>query len=310
MTLGHKKLLVVIAGPTAVGKTAVGIALAKHYHTEILSADSRQFFKELSIGTAKPTMEEMNGVVHHFINSHTIEQEYSVGKYEEDAIALLEVLFQKHPIIFLVGGSGLYIKAVCEGLDDLPGVDASIRHTLNEEYQQNGLMPLLEELSIADPQFFEEVDQHNPHRIIRALEIIRGTGKLFSSFRNSNIKKRNFEILKLGIQLERSQLYQRIDGRMDMMLSNGLVEEAKSLISFKDFNALKTVGYEELFDFFEGKETWDQTVFLLKRNSRRYAKRQLTWFNKDTAFVWYQPHQLTEMVGKIDTLFDTIKASQ
>jgi len=302
-------MLVVIAGPTAVGKTAVGIALAKHYQTEILSADSRQFFKEMSVGTAKPTTEEMAGVVHHFINSRSIEQEYSVGKYEEEAIALLEILFQKHAIIFLVGGSGLYIKAVCEGLDDLPEVDASIRNSLNDEFQKNGLLPLLEELSIADPQFFEVVDQHNPHRIIRALEIIRGTGKTFSSFRISNYKKRNFEILKIGIQLERSQLYERIDERMDLMLGNGLVEEAKSLMPYKNFNALKTVGYEELFDFFEGKETWDQTVFLLKRNSRRYAKRQLTWFNKDNAFVWYQPHQFAAMVSEIDKVFKTITAS-
>ncbi len=294
------KLLVVIAGPTAVGKTALSISLAKYYDTEIVSADSRQFYKEMSIGTAKPTPIEMKGVLHHFIDSHSILEPYSVGKYEEEAIVLLENLFKKHKVVFLVGGSGLYLKAVCEGLDELPDVAANVRNELNEQFNNDGLYPLLEELSHTDPIYFDVVDKHNPQRVIRALEVIRSTGKTFSSFRNANFKKRAFTVLKIGIQLDRPLLYQRIDDRMDAMLKAGLVEEAKKLMHLKNLNALKTVGYEELFDFFDGKATWEETVFLLKRNSRRYAKRQMTWFNKDKDLIWYMPTQFNEILKQID----------
>lgn len=296
------KTLVIIAGPTAVGKTALSIKLAKHYKTEIISADSRQLFKELSIGTAKPTHLEMEGVAHHLIDSHSIQDAYNVGIYENEVLAHLEKLFEKQDITFLVGGSGLYIKAVCEGLDELPKVLPEIRSKLNEEFENEGLANLVAELKAADPEYFQTVDLQNPQRIIRALEVIRSTGMPFSSFRSSSIKKRPFQIIKIGIGMERNLLYQRIDARMDDMLRNGLVDEARQLFAYKELNALKTVGYEEIFDFMEGKEDWEQTVFLLKRNSRRYAKRQMTWFKKDANFRWFEPTAFAEIVSAIDDL--------
>lgn len=296
------KTLVVIAGPTAVGKTALSIQLAKHYKTEIISADSRQIFREMSIGTAKPTELEMAGVVHQLIDSRSIQDAYNVGMYENEVLALLQNLFEKHDIIFLTGGSGLYIKAICEGLDDLPKVLPEIRSKLNEEFENEGLIPLVAELENSDPEYFKTVDLQNPQRIIRALEVIRSTGMPFSSFRSSSVKNRPFQIIKIGIEMERSLLYQRINDRMDEMLNNGLMEEARQLYVYKDFNALKTVGYEEIFNFMEGKEDWEQTVFLLKRNSRRYAKRQMTWFKKDVNFRWFEPSKFEEIVSTINDL--------
>lgn len=294
-------LLVVIAGPTAVGKTALGIELAKHYGSEIISADSRQFYKEMSVGTAKPSLAEMDGVMHHFVNSHSVQNPLNVGSYEQEVLTLLHSLFQRHSIVFLVGGSGLYIKSVCEGLDELPPVLPGIRDMLNEAYGNNGLEPLLDELQDKDPEYYKSVDLHNPQRIIRALEVIRSTGMPFSSYRNSVVKQRPFQILKIGIEMDRSQLYQRIDARMDAMLDNGLVAEARELLPFKNLDALRTVGYQELFEYFEGKADWKQTVFLLKRNSRRYAKRQMTWFKKDVHFKWFEASDYETILKEINT---------
>ena len=294
------KLLVVIAGPTAIGKTALGVHLAQRYGAEIISADSRQFYKELSVGTAKPSTSEMDGITHHYIDSHSIHDAINVGSYECEVLNLLQNLFLTQSVVFLVGGSGLYIKAVCEGLDELPAVLPGIRDQLNEEFQSNGLEPLLKELQVKDADYYQVVDRYNPHRIIRALEVIRSRGEPFSSYRQSSVRQRPFKILKIGLEMERSLLYNRIDARMDAMLANGLIEEAQKLYPYKEMNALRTVGYTELFDYMDGKETWEQTVFLLKRNSRRYAKRQMTWFKKDQGFKWFAAGDLEGIVEEID----------
>lgn len=293
------KLLVVIAGPTAVGKTALGVALAKTFNTDVISADSRQFYKELSIGTAKPTTEEMQGIFHHFVDSHTINTPYNVGDYEIDVINLLKQLFVTKNVVFLVGGSGLFVKAITEGLDIFPDIDPEIRNQLNNDYELHGLEPLLKELAEKDPEYFQMVDNANPQRVIRALEVIRSTGQPFSSFRTNQPKLRPFAILKIGVEMERELLYQRINARMDAMLQDGLLTEVSHLQQYRSLIALKTVGYEEIFDFLDGNEDWEQTVMLLKRNSRRYAKRQMTWFKKDKDFTWFGNNQIEEIEALI-----------
>jgi tRNA dimethylallyltransferase len=297
-----KKHLLVIAGPTAVGKTSMAIELALHFKTEIVSADSRQFYKEMIIGTAKPSEEELAKVKHHFINNLSIEQEYTAGIYETEALALLDILFQKHDVVVLTGGSGLFIKTLCEGMDDIPEVENNIREQLNKEFEKNGLEELLKELAVKDPTYYETVDRSNPVRIIRALEVCRGTGKSFSSFRTSVKKERPFNIIKIGLKRDREELYQRIDQRMDQMLEEGLVEEAKGLYPLKELNALQTVGYSEIFGYIDGLYDYYEMVRLLKRNSRRYAKRQLTWFGKDQEYKWIHPsegEEILEWVKKI-----------
>ncbi|TAH25568.1 MAG: tRNA (adenosine(37)-N6)-dimethylallyltransferase MiaA [Cytophagales bacterium] len=304
--INQKKVLVVIAGPTAVGKTSLSIELAQHFKSPILSADSRQLYKEMNIGTAKPSKEEMQDVPHYFIHSHSIHENYSVGKYEEEVLNTLKQLFLKHNLVFLVGGSGLYIKAVCEGLDELPEANGAIREELNQAYLNFGLEELLKELKEKDPSYFEVVDKHNPQRIIRALEVIRATQKPFSSFLSSTNKSRPFSIIKIGIEENREILYQKIDLRMDIMLDSGLLNEAKNLYPFKSHNALRTVGYEEIFDYLEEKKSWEETVFLLKRNSRRYAKRQLTWFRKDKAFLWFHASSINEIIEHISKQYQQL----
>jgi len=294
------KKLIVIVGPTAVGKTSVSINLAKHYQSEILSADSRQFFKELEIGTAKPSNEELSAVQHHFINTHSIKQPYDVGEYEKDAIQLLEKKFEKYETLFLVGGSGLYVNAICNGLDKFPAKDEKLRKTLNEQYAEEGLEVLISRLKSVDPEYLKIVDQKNPQRIIRALEVSISTGQPYSSFRSENKIKRPFEIIKIGLKMERELLYKRIDQRMEEMIVNGLFEEARSFSSLQDLNALQTVGYKEIFGHFNGEYDKHEAIRLLKRNSRRYAKRQLTWFKKDTEIKWFDPSQVDEMISYID----------
>ena len=306
--------LIVIVGATAVGKTDLAIRLALELGTEIVSADSRQFYKEMTIGTAKPSEEELALVKHHFINSHHIFNEYNAGQYEKDILSLLDKLFQKHQTVIMVGGSGLYIKAVCEGFDSMPDIAQDLREKLQTELEENGLDVLLVELKKTDADYYEQVDKANPQRILRALEVIRSTGKPYSSFRKkeqslnvshnqSTKRKLGFEIIKIGIDRPREELYERIDTRIDTMLNMGLLEEAKSLYSYKNINALQTVGYQEVFDFLDGKFPWEETVRLLKRNSRRYAKRQLTWFRKDSSISWFGADEiekiLTFLKGKI-----------
>ncbi len=293
------KYLIVISGPTAVGKTELSIKIARHFHTEILSADSRQFYKELSIGTAKPSESELASATHHFINNLSIQEEYTAGMYETEALKLLDILFKQYDHVVLTGGSGLFIRALCEGLDDMPEVGPEVRIELNRAFEKEGLESLLKELSEKDPVYYEVVDRENPVRIIRALEICRGTGLPYSSFRTSNKKERPFKILKIGLNRDREELYQRIDLRMDQMLANGLIEEVKGLLAFKNNNALQTVGYSEVFSFLEGAYDYEEMMRLLKRNSRRYAKRQLTWFTKDTEYRWFHPDQEKEILAYI-----------
>jgi len=292
---------VILAGPTAVGKTALSIQLAKQFQTEIISADSRQFYTEMEIGTAKPTLEEMEGVAHHFINSKSIHDDYNVGQFEKDALKKLEKLFLEHDVVLVVGGSGLYVKALCEGIDDMPSIPAEIRQKLNAEYVQNGLEFLQNEVKQCDPKYFEIVDQQNPQRLIRALELYRATGKNMSYYRaQKNEVERPFNIVKVGLERPREELYERINLRMDQMIAEGLFEEAQALYTYKHLNALQTVGYSEIFGYLDGICDRDEAVRLLKRNSRRYAKRQMTWFKRDSEFRWFSAEDKEEIIPYLD----------
>jgi tRNA dimethylallyltransferase len=299
--MNNSKTLIVVAGPTAVGKTAAAIKLAQHYNTVILSADSRQFFKEMSIGTAKPTSVELAAAKHYFIDSHSITESFNVGDFETEGLELLDKLFKVHDVVILAGGSGLYIKAICEGFDNLPTVEPGIRERLNNELAEKGIIHLQEKLAAADPVYFYEVDIHNPQRLIRALEIFESTGKPFSSYRTANTRQRPFNIVKIGLNLPREQLYNRINERVDIMVAEGLVKEAENLILYREANALKTVGYNELFDYFDGKTDMHTAIELIKQHTRQFAKRQLTWFNKDKEMVWANPFG-DDLVGLSDRL--------
>ncbi|MBI1767076.1 MAG: tRNA (adenosine(37)-N6)-dimethylallyltransferase MiaA [Bacteroidetes bacterium] len=282
------KKLIVIVGPTAVGKTAAAISVAEKLSTEIISADSRQIFKELTIGTAKPSSEELNRVVHHFIGNKSIHDDYDAGQYGREAIELIHSLFNKFDWLVMVGGSGLYIKAALEGFDDMPDVPEDVRIDILKDYKAKGLPWLQQQVEQADPDFFSSVDKQNPQRLMRALELLRSTDKSMSDLRTKKKIEHAFEIIKIGLALPREALYQRIDTRMDHMIKTGLFEEAKQFYQFKDLNALQTVGYREIFDYLDGQYDYEETVRLLKRNSRRYAKRQLTWFQRDEEVKWFQ----------------------
>ncbi|CAN5319960.1 tRNA (adenosine(37)-N6)-dimethylallyltransferase MiaA [soil metagenome] len=297
------KTLIVISGPTASGKTAAAIQLARHFKTVIVSADSRQLYRETSIGTAKPNEDELAAAQHYFINSHSITEPFSVGDFETECLALLDELFEAHPIVILTGGSGLYIKAICEGFDELPVADAGVRDKLNQELIDKGISSLQERLKIADPVYYHQVDLNNPQRIIRALEVFETTGKPFSSYRKSTINKRPFNIIKLGLNLPRAALYKRINGRVDDMINQGLVEEVRSLLPHRHLNALNTVGYSELFDYFDEKTPLPAAIEMVKQNTRRFAKRQLTWFSRDKEIHWLQadsPELLNAMLSVIN----------
>lgn len=278
-----------MVGPTAVGKTAMGITLAKHFQTEIISADSRQFYKEMSIGTAKPDKEELGQAKHHFINSHSIKEEYSAGDFEKDALSLLDRLFKEQDVVVMVGGSGLFVRAVCEGLDNLPKAPAAIRERLNGVFEQEGIEPLRQQLKDVDPDYYNTTDIQNPQRVIRALEVYEATGRPFSAFRVREMAHRPFETITIGLNTEREKLYERINNRVDKMVEDGLVEEVRSLLPYRDKPALLTVGYAEIFDFIDGKITLEEAISRIKQNSRRYAKRQITWFKKYGDTVWFEP---------------------
>jgi len=282
------KTLIVIAGPTAVGKTAIAIQIAQHYNTVVLSADSRQFYREMSIGTAKPDAEELAAVKHHFIDSHSIQENFSVGDFEKQALALLDELFKEHDVIVMAGGSGLYIKAVCEGFDNLPVAEPGVRHKLNQDYTELGIKHLQERVKEVDPDYYEQVDIHNPQRLIRALEVFETTGKPISYYRKSTVNERPFNIVKIGLNLPRDILYQQINHRVDKMVESGLLDEVRSLIPYRSLNALNTVGYSELFDHFDGKSNLESALDLIKQNTRHFAKRQLTWFRKDKDMHWLE----------------------
>ena len=293
-------ILIVIVGPTAVGKTGLAVNLAKHFDCDVLSSDSRQFYKEMAIGTAKPTQKEMDGVKHHFIDSLNVTQEYSVADFEVDALNKLESLFTQNNIQVVAGGSGLFVRTLLEGIDYFPDVDPQIRIDLTQDLEEKGISDLQQRVKELDPTYFEEVDQENPQRLLRALEICIGTGKPFSYFRIKKGNKRNFKVLKIGLETDRVLLYERINLRVDLMISSGLVEEARSLHSQRGLVSLKTVGFTELFDHFEGIQSLDRAIELIKRNSRRYAKRQLTWFKKDQDVVWFESNSRESIIHHLE----------
>ncbi len=280
-------ILLSIVGPTAIGKTALSIELAKHFNSEIISADSRQFYQDMNIGTAVPNKEELSAATHHFIQHKSIEANYNVGDFEREAVKKIEQLHQKHPIAIMVGGSGLYVKAVTKGLDYFPEVDANIRTQLNKQFEEKGLLYLQEQLMSLDSKAYETIAIDNPKRVIRALEICIGTDKPYSSYLTNPDKNRKFKTISIGLNAERSIIYDRINQRVDLMIANGLLEEAKTLIPYKHLNALNTVGYKELFDYFEGNTTLEFAISEIKKNTRRFAKRQLTWFRKDDSIIWF-----------------------
>lgn len=297
------KTLIVVVGPTAIGKTDLAIELALNYRTEIISADSRQFFTEMEIGTAKPSPKELQAVKHHFVNSHSIQTEFSVGDFELQSLQLLDNLFDTHKAAVLVGGSGLYIKAVCQGFDDIPKASEGIRKRLNELFAEKGIESLQEYLKKADPDYFAEVDINNPQRLIRALEVWETTGKPFSYYRIQKVKPRPFNIITIGLNTSREELYRRINYRVDLMMENGLLEEVRSLLTYRNLNALNTVGYTELFDHLDGKISLETAVDKIKQNTRRFAKRQLTWFKRQPDIEWFEPENTGKIISYVNQQF-------
>ena len=290
------KTLISIVGPTAIGKTALSIKLAQYFNTQIISADSRQFYKEMNIGTAVPSEEELNAAPHHFIQHKSIKEQYSVGDFERDFISKIEDLHQKKPIVILVGGSGLYVKAVTKGLDYFPEVDDKIRAQLNKKFADEGLIQLQNQLESLDPVAYKSIAIDNPQRVIRALEICIGTNQPYSSYLTNSEKERAFKTISIGLDADRSIIYDRINERVDLMIKNGLLEEVKTLLPSKDLNALNTVGYKELFAHFEGNTTLEFAISEIKKNTRRFAKRQLTWFRKDKSIKWFDYERDVETI--------------
>ena len=290
------KKLFIILGPTASGKTSLSLQIAKELKTEIISCDSRQFYKELKIGTAPPSPEELKNTKHHFIQHLSIKENYNTGKYEEDAICKITSLFNKYDNLILVGGSGLYINAICNGLDDIPQIPQKIRDKINNEFLEKGIGWLQEKVKEIDIDFYQKSDANNPQRLKRCLEIHTYTRKKISSFYRKEKIKRDFKIIKIGILTDREILYNRINQRVDQMIKNGLIDEAKGLFQYQKFNALNTVGYKELFDFFEKKINKETAIKEIKKNSRRLAKRQITWFKRDKQINWFNLDQKDEII--------------
>lgn len=296
------KTVIAVVGPTAIGKTTLSIALAKHYSTHILSADSRQFYKEMRIGTAVPDNEELAAAPHHFIQHRSIHEPYSVGEFERDAIQRLQDLFKTQDTVILVGGSGLYVDAVTKGLDHFPKIAPEVRSDLKEQWNIHGISILQHELKRLDPNYYNKVDLFNPQRLIRALEICIGSGKPYSSFLENNSSKRPFETTYVALTAERDLIYSRIEKRVDSMMTHGLLEEAYELYAYKEFNALQTVGYKELFSHFDGKISLSEAVLEIKKNTRRFAKRQLTWYRKNSQVRWFahdtKPNLILKTLGE------------
>jgi tRNA dimethylallyltransferase len=284
----NNKTVIIIAGPTAVGKTAIAIEVAKEFNTEIISADSRQCFKEMNIGVARPSVDELKAVKHHFIATHSVKQEVTAVIFEQYALRKVAELFQHHDTVVITGGTGLYIKAFCEGLDAIPEVAAEIRAFINAQYQKQGIAWLQDAIQKKDPQFYKEGEMQNPQRMMRALEVLEATGNSILQFRKGEKKKRPFNIVKIGLELPKEELQQRVDARVDQMLKAGLLDEVKALLPYKHLNALQTVGYAELINFFENKLALPKTVEEIKIHTRQYAKRQMTWFKKDKEMLWLQ----------------------
>lgn len=297
-----KNTLIVIEGATAVGKTAFAISLAKKLGTSIISVDSRQFYRELSIGTARPSLEEMDGVTHYFLGHLSIHDYYNVSRYEKDVMELLPSLFADNQFVIMAGGSGLYIHAVCNGIDDFPDPDPELRSYLKGLLRDEGIEKLQNLLFEHDPAYYKTVDLMNPVRLQRALEVVLSTGKPFSELRAGQPKTRDFNIIKIGLNLPREVLFERIAKRVDQMMDNGLLEEVRSMLPYRHLTALSTVGYKELFEFLDGNVTLNQAVENIKTNTRRYAKRQLTWFKRDQEVKWVEPGQLSEVLKSIPGL--------
>ena len=306
-TTMNTKRLIVIVGPTGSGKTDLSIRVAEHYACPIISTDSRQFYRGIPIGTAQPDSEQLERVEHHFIASHELTDDFNCGAYEVAALKRLDELFAKHNTVVAVGGSGLYIKALCEGMDDLPEVEPALRSELAERLKSEGLEALAEELRKLDPAFYEVVDRKNPARVLRALEVCISTGKPYSSLRTGEKRQRSFGIVKIGVNMERALLYERIDRRVDIMVEAGLENEARAVYPLRHLNSLQTVGYREMFDYFDGTISRDEAIELIKRNSRRYAKRQLTWFGRDEEIEWFLPTETEKIIEYIDSKVCTLK---
>ncbi len=298
--LNRQKTLIVVVGPTAVGKTALAIQLANHFKTSIISADSRQFYQEMSIGTAKPNAEELAQANHYFINSRSIAEDYTAGDFEREALVRLAVLFKSTDVVIAVGGSGLFVRALTEGLDDLPKAGEVIREKLNEWFRTEGLEPLKQRLQEIDPTYYEKADIDNQQRVIRAIEVFEASGKPISFFMNKQKAERPFQVITIGLNTDREWLYNRINQRVDLMIEAGLLEEVKSLLPFRNKPALLTVGYAEIFEYLDGKISLEDAVSQIKQNSRRYAKRQITWFKKYGNTVWFEPQAKEEIFAYLD----------
>lgn len=298
----QKKYLIIITGPTASGKTALSIELAKKFNTEVISADSRQFFKEMQIGTARPTDEELQGVPHHFLGHISIHEHYNAGMFENDALKILETIYSKKNIAIVCGGSGMYVNALCYGLDELPKQNENLRSELEKILKEKGIEALQEKIKQLDPDYYAVVDLQNPHRLMRAIEVCISTGIPYSQLRSGDKKHRDFDSIKIAIDWPREILYQRINERVDLMFKQGLAEEAKNLLPFKNHNALQTVGYRELFNYFDGKCTLEDAKELIKQNTRRFAKRQLTWFRREKDIKWFKPDELDKVIHYIQSI--------
>jgi tRNA dimethylallyltransferase len=295
-----KNFLIVILGPTGVGKSEISIEIASHFNTEIISADSRQFYTEMKIGTAVPSEDQLKKIRHHFIRFLSVKDYFSASLFERAVMELLTSLLKENNIAVMTGGSGMYIDAVCNGIDDIPDIDPRARDKYNEKFKREGIESLREDLKLLDPDYYARVDLRNHKRIIRALEIYDTTGRRYSEFLTNKRAERDFNILKIGIKREREYLYERINSRVEEMIKNGLEDEARRLFDLRNLNPLKSVGYREFFDFFEGKVSKEKAIELIKRNSRRYAKRQMTWWSRDKEIVWFSPDKVQDIIFYIE----------
>ena len=300
-TSTRRPTLIVIVGPTGSGKTSLSIDIARHYSAPIISTDSRQVYRGMPIGTAQPTKEELAAAEHHFIADRSIEDDFNCGRYEQEALERLKELFAKHDYVVAVGGSGLYIQALCEGLDALPEADDKLRTELKQRLESEGIESLVKQLKELDPVYVLEADVHNPQRVVRALEVCLVSGRPYSELRRGATQQRDFNIIKIGTDVPRDILYERINRRVDIMLEEGLLDEVRALLPYRHLNSLQTVGYREFFDYFDGKCSLEESVELVKRNSRRYAKRQMTWFRRDESIAWFAPSDLPAILNFIDS---------
>ncbi len=302
MKSSDKKTVIIVTGPTATGKTGFAISLARQFDTEIISADSRQCYRELDIGVARPSNDELSQVPHHFIASSSIQEEISAADFERMTLDLVQELFKRHDVVVMAGGTGLYIKAFCEGLDSIPDIDPRWRKEISDAYKRLGMDWLREEIRKKDPVFFDRGEMKNPRRIMRALEVVEGTGHSIFDYRKNKKAERPFNIIKIGLRLPRAELYSNINRRVDKMMQSGLEKEAAGLFPFRSLSALQTVGYQELFKYMDKKVSLDEAVENIKKNTRRFAKRQLTWFRKDKDIRWFAPSQITEAIGLIELM--------